>query len=61
MKGQFLFDLPLPDGWELLTVDEIKAQEKHSCVAGPFGSSISSKFFVKEGVPIFVEETFETI
>lgn len=52
MKGQFLFDQPLPDGWRLVTVDEIKAPEKHSCVAGPFGSSISSKFFVEDGVPV---------
>lgn len=52
MNGQFLFDLPLPAGWKLLSVDDIKAPEKHSCVAGPFGSSISSKFFVEEGVPI---------
>lgn len=52
MKGQFLFDLPLPDGWRLLTVDDIKAPEKQSCVAGPFGSNISSKFFVEEGVPV---------
>jgi type I restriction enzyme S subunit len=52
MNGQFLFDLPLPVGWRLLSVDDIKAPEKHSCVAGPFGSSISSRFFVEEGVPV---------
>jgi len=34
------------------TVDEIKAPERASCVAGPFGSSISSKYFADEGVPI---------
>lgn len=43
---------PLRPGWQLSTVDAIKAPEKHSCVAGPFGSSISSKFFVEAGVPI---------
>ncbi|MCK2056980.1 restriction endonuclease subunit S [Methylobacterium sp. 37f] len=43
---------PLRPGWQLSTVDAIKASEKHSCVAGPFGSSISSKFFVEAGVPI---------
>jgi type I restriction enzyme S subunit len=52
MNGQFLFDLPLPAGWRLLSVDDIKAPEKHSCTAGPFGSSISSKFFIEEGVPV---------
>lgn len=36
----------------MLTVDEIKANEPRSCVAGPFGSSISSKYFVTEGVPV---------
>jgi type I restriction enzyme S subunit len=49
---QPLFDRPLPDGWQLLTVDDIKAPDKHSCVAGPFGSNISSKYFVESGVPV---------
>jgi len=47
-----LFKTPLPDGWKLVTTDEIKSAEKSSCVAGPFGSNISSKFFVERGVPI---------
>ena len=47
-----LFETPLPEGWKLLTVDEIKSPEKSSCVAGPFGSNISSKYFVDEGVPV---------
>lgn len=42
----------LPEGWNLVKVDQIKAEEKHSCVAGPFGSDISSKYFQVEGVPI---------
>ncbi len=46
-----LFGRPLPKGWRLLTVDEIRAEEPSSCVAGPFGSNISSKYFVPEGVP----------
>jgi type I restriction enzyme, S subunit len=49
---QPLFDRPLPDGWQLVTVDDIKAPEKHSCVAGPFGSNISSKYFTESGVPV---------
>jgi type I restriction enzyme S subunit len=52
MNRQFLSDRPIPTGWQSLTVDEIKASEKHSCVAGPFGSSISSKYFVAEGIPV---------
>jgi type I restriction enzyme S subunit len=47
-----LFGCDLPDGWQILTVDDIKAPQKHSCVAGPFGSSVSSKYFVERGVPI---------
>ena len=47
-----LFKTALPAGWRLLTVDDIKAPEKSSCVAGPFGSNISSKYFVDSGVPI---------
>ncbi|MES2054981.1 MAG: restriction endonuclease subunit S [Pseudomonadota bacterium] len=43
---------PLPKAWSIRTVNEVKSNEKHACVAGPFGSSISSKFFVQEGVPI---------
>jgi type I restriction enzyme S subunit len=39
-------------GWTVATIDDIKAPEKHACVAGPFGSSISSKFFTDSGVPI---------
>lgn len=38
--------------WQLKIVDDIKSSEKHSCVAGPFGSSISAKYFVDQGVPI---------
>jgi type I restriction enzyme S subunit len=47
-----LFETPLPTGWELVTVDDIKSPEKSSCVAGPFGSNISSKYFVDSGVPV---------
>lgn len=53
MSGKhILFDLPLPAGWTVRLVDSIRSSEQHSCVAGPFGSSISSKYFVEEGVPV---------
>lgn len=53
MRGKHvLFDLPLPVGWTVRNVDSIRSPEQHSCVAGPFGSSISSKYFVEEGVPV---------
>ncbi len=47
-----VFGTLLPLGWELSSVDEIKSPEKSSCVAGPFGSNISSKYFVSDGVPV---------
>lgn len=53
MSGKHvLFDLPLPVGWVVRSVDSIRSSEQHSCVAGPFGSNISSKYFVEEGVPV---------
>ena len=47
-----LFDTPIPTGWQLVTVNDIRSPEKSSCVAGPFGSSISSKYFVDAGIPV---------
>ena len=43
---------PVPKGWTRFTIDEIKSSERSSCAAGPFGSEISSKYFVEEGVPV---------
>lgn len=45
-------DSLLPKGWKICKVDELKSPEPRSCAAGPFGSSISSKYFVEEGVPV---------
>lgn len=47
-----LFDRCLPSGWVVSNVDSIRSPEQHSCVAGPFGSNISSKYFVAQGVPV---------
>ena len=52
MPKHVLFDCDLPRNWLITTVDAIKADEKSACVAGPFGSNISSKYFVSEGVPV---------
>ncbi|MFC5757426.1 restriction endonuclease subunit S [Rhizobium sp. GCM10022189] len=49
--GHPLIDNAPPD-WRVSTVDEVKSSERHACVAGPFGSSISSKFFTTSGVPV---------
>lgn len=43
---------PAPDGWQCLTVDGIRSSEPSSCVAGPFGSKIASRYFSDEGVPV---------
>ena len=43
---------PVPKGWRLRTLNEIRSSEPHSCVAGPFGSEISSKYFTDDGVPV---------
>ncbi len=42
----------IPLHWECKTIDEIKAVEKKAIISGPFGSSISAKYFVPNGVPV---------
>ena len=34
------------------TLEKICLQEKRSLISGPFGSNISSKFFVESGIPV---------
>jgi len=60
----------VPEGWEVVGLDAIKANIKGAIVSGPFGSNIGKRFFVDEGVPLirgnnltkgdkfFVEEGF---
>ncbi|WP_296277248.1 restriction endonuclease subunit S [Pseudomonas sp. UBA7530] len=38
--------------WQVFLVEDIAAPGKNSLATGPFGSSISSKFFVEQGVPV---------
>ncbi len=42
----------IPSDWNVLTVDEIKASPKKAIISGPFGSNISSKYFVASGIPV---------
>jgi len=42
----------IPYDWELKTVDEIKSPEKKAIISGPFGSNISAKYFVSNGIPV---------
>lgn len=41
----------IPAEWDLKTVDDIKSPEKKSIISGPFGSNISAKYFVSDGIP----------
>lgn len=38
--------------WREIAVEELAGPEPNSMATGPFGSNISSKFFVEEGVPV---------
>ena len=42
----------VPHGWRPVTLDDIKSRDPDACRAGPFGSSISRKYFVEVGVPV---------
>ena len=42
----------IPEGWELLTVEDIKSTEKKAIISGPFGSNNGKKYFVDEGIPV---------
>lgn len=38
--------------WKRVTVEQIAAPGKNSLATGPFGSAISARYFVEEGVPV---------
>lgn len=38
--------------WPVVTLDSIKAAVPYACVGGPFGSNLTSKHYVDEGVPV---------
>jgi type I restriction enzyme S subunit len=40
------------DAWTEHTVDEIKSSAANALATGPFGSAISSRFFVEHGIPV---------
>ncbi|MBB6463335.1 restriction endonuclease subunit S [Flammeovirga kamogawensis] len=42
----------IPSHWNVLTIDEIKADKKGAIAMGPFGSNIKSDNFVDKGVPV---------
>ena len=42
----------LPDDWRSVRTEEVADARAHAMATGPFGSAISSKFFVPKGVPV---------
>ena len=40
------------DDWTRYTVDQLKAPAPNALATGPFGSAISSRHFIKEGIPV---------
>jgi type I restriction enzyme S subunit len=52
MRLHPVYGTPIPESWQVLKVDDVTSPEPSSCVAGPFGSNISSKYFVEHGVPV---------
>ena len=38
--------------WPVVTLDSIKADVPYACVGGPFGSNLTSKHYVDQGVPV---------
>ena len=38
--------------WPSATVDSIKAKERYSLVSGPFGSNLTTRDYVDDGVPV---------
>src|SRR5437016_6262624 len=42
----------LPIKWPQVTIEEIRAKTRHSLVGGPFGSDLTTRDYVEEGVPV---------
>lgn len=43
---------PIKNGIDIYTLQEVCPSEKGMIISGPFGSNISSKYFVETGVPV---------
>ena len=43
-------------GWEVVQVENVASNEKHSIKAGPFGSSLKKEFYVEKGYKIYGQE-----
>lgn len=38
--------------WKEMTIEELKSEDTNALATGPFGSTISSKFFTEKGMPV---------
>ena len=38
--------------WPVATIESIRAQARYSLVGGPFGSNLTTRDYVEEGVPV---------
>ena len=38
--------------WSQVTIDAIKAESRYSLVGGPFGSDLTTRDYVDEGIPV---------
>ncbi len=47
-----LENLSIPEGWREITIEEIQAPSNNALATGPFGSSIGSRFFLQNGIPV---------
>jgi type I restriction enzyme S subunit len=56
--------MSLPNGWSLVSLDEVAAPEKGAIRRGPFGGSIKKEIFVADGYKVYeqqnaIESNFE--
>ncbi len=45
-QKHFLFNVKIPANWQIVTVDDIKSDEKYSCVAGPLVLALALVFLL---------------
>lgn len=42
----------IPEGWRQVRLRDLQAPGEYACVGGPFGSSLTSRDYVPDGVPV---------
>ena len=56
LTNENLKDGELPDGWKIVSINELAEKDKHSLKAGPFGSSLKKEFYSPKGYKIYGQE-----